>query len=98
MAELIYFLPSDYERSEATQAAGARLALPPVASDNEMPLMAIELFEAERLENRTRHPALAGSPVLKFRVLRTPGSGSTRPAVRTDRGPPWRSGPTTSRS
>ena len=52
MAELIYVLESYYERprAEVTNAARALLALPSVASDHELLLRAIELYEVERLD------------------------------------------------
>lgn len=52
MAELVYVLESYYERPRDAVANVARalLALPSVASDHELLLRAIELYEAERLD------------------------------------------------
>ena len=52
MAELIYVLESFYERPRDEIADGARalLAVPSVASDHELLLRTIELYEAERLD------------------------------------------------
>jgi predicted nucleic acid-binding protein len=52
MAELVYVLESYYERprDEVATASRALLALPSVASDHELLLRAIELYEAERLD------------------------------------------------
>jgi predicted nucleic acid-binding protein len=52
VAELVYVLESYYERprDEVADAARALLALPSVASDYELLLRAIELYEAERLD------------------------------------------------
>lgn len=52
MAELVYFLESYYERprKEVADAARALLALPSVASDHELLLRTIELYEADRLD------------------------------------------------
>jgi predicted nucleic acid-binding protein len=52
MAELVYVLESYYERprDEVGNAARALLALPSVASDHELLLRAVELYEAERLD------------------------------------------------
>ncbi len=52
LAELVYVLESYYERprDEVGNAARALLALPSVASDHELLLRAVELYEAERLD------------------------------------------------
>lgn len=52
MAELVYVLESYYKRprDEVATASRALLALPSVASDHELLLRAIELYEAERLD------------------------------------------------
>jgi len=52
LAELVYVLESYYERprDEVANAARALLALPSVASDHELLLRAVELYEAERLD------------------------------------------------
>ena len=52
MAELVYVLESYYERprKEVADAARALLALPSVASDHELLLRTIELYEADRLD------------------------------------------------
>jgi predicted nucleic acid-binding protein len=52
LAELVYVLESYYERPRdlVAEAARALLALPSVASDHELLLRAIELYEAVRLD------------------------------------------------
>jgi len=52
MAEIVYVLESFYERprDEMADAARALLALPSVASDHELLMRAIELYERERLD------------------------------------------------
>lgn len=57
MAELVYVLESYYERprKDVADAARALLALPSIASDHELLLRAIELYEAERLDFADAH-------------------------------------------
>lgn len=52
LAELVYVLESYYERPREAVATAARalLALPSVASDHELLLRAIELYDVERLD------------------------------------------------
>jgi predicted nucleic acid-binding protein len=52
LAEFVYVLESYYERprKEVADAARALLAVPSVASDHELLLRAIELYENERLD------------------------------------------------
>jgi predicted nucleic acid-binding protein len=52
LAELVYVLESYYQRprDEIANAARSLLALPSVASDHELLLRPIELYEAERLD------------------------------------------------
>jgi predicted nucleic-acid-binding protein len=52
VAELVYVLESYYERprAEVARAVRALLALPSVASDHELLLRAIELYEGERFD------------------------------------------------
>jgi predicted nucleic acid-binding protein len=52
VAELVYVLESYYEqpRNEVAQAVRSLLALPAVASDHELLLRAIELYESEHLD------------------------------------------------
>ena len=61
-AELVYVLESYYgrPRNEVAQAIRALVALPSVASDQELLLRAIELYEAERLDFANAYLCAAG--------------------------------------